>query len=44
MLVDSSGSSSVWSGPGEPGHRVSVVCVERPGKLAAEAEAEGATS
>jgi glycosyltransferase involved in cell wall biosynthesis len=27
----------------ERGHRVSVVCVERPGKLAAEAEAEGAT-
>jgi glycosyltransferase involved in cell wall biosynthesis len=27
----------------ERGHRVSVVCVERPGKLAAEAESAGAT-
>ncbi len=26
----------------ERGHRVSIICVERPGKLAAEAEAEGA--
>ncbi|MGF1996209.1 glycosyltransferase family 4 protein, partial [Enterococcus casseliflavus] len=25
------------------GHRVSVVCVEKPGQLAAEAEAAGAT-